>query len=290
MHNMHTCSHTHTYRHAGHLRFYNLGASNRGAIRKAPSALSFVYGLRSLNTNNAEDILRSWNSTAPKSDQVTGRKSIVVALLLQLKLELLHKLQGCVSLFGWDACPFTDDSLSSKKLYPGSTFRTSRIPKGSPWFTRGQVTEASFKLFIDLICSQHSAATVRLKLPKSAVEDKAEVCACAVQMAEEMPRSTPNCETQVEEFLVCKATLLLLNCVCMRSSVCSTGFFWNNSRWLQRFAQGDNGAEMEIAAALSEKSETYTLRDNPSFLAGLVCVCACPCESAWHELAGWCDF
>lgn len=258
-----------------HSRFFNLGASNRGAIRKAPSALSFVYGLRSLNTSSPEDILRSWNSTCPKCDQITGRKSMVVQLLLNLKKDLLEKLQTCVSLFGWEQCPFSDDSLSSRKIYPGGSFRSSKVAKTSAWFSRLQVTEDSYELFVDMVTSQHSATAVgcRAKLSKSTVEDKAEICACAVHMAQEMLRTTPNCTLEVQEFLVCKG-YSFFPLICVWGCQC-TGISENDSRWLQRFAQGDNGAEMEVAAAVTDKSDTYTLRDNPSFLAGLASVCAC---------------
>ena len=74
----------------------------QGAIQKAPNAVSFVYGIRSLHTTDAAEVLRTWNLTCPKSDQVSGRKVQSVRNLLDLPSDDLAHINHVVSEFGWD--------------------------------------------------------------------------------------------------------------------------------------------------------------------------------------------
>ncbi|OLQ12972.1 hypothetical protein AK812_SmicGene3082 [Symbiodinium microadriaticum] len=168
--------------------FYNLSTSHRGQIRKAPSAISFVYGLSSVGSTDPQETLKLWNARAPKTDQVSGRKQGAVQTLLAIDKTHLELIHSIVSEFSFEGCPFSDDSLSSKKLYPGAAF-TSRLGKNSPWRPRLVVTSHSFELFIQMIRQQHKSSVHKGKLPKATMEEKAEICAAASALGLEVLRS-----------------------------------------------------------------------------------------------------
>ena len=109
-------------------------------------------------------------------------------------LELIHSI---VSEFSFEGCPFSDDSLSSKKLYPGAAF-TSRLGKNSPWRPRLVVTSHSFELFIQMIRQQHKSSVHKGKLPKATMEEKAEICAAASALGLEVLRTVPNAQEDVD--------------------------------------------------------------------------------------------
>ena len=141
--------------------------------------------------------MRLWNARAPKADQVSGRKQGAVQTLLgidKVHLELSHSV---VSEFSYEGSPFTDDALSSKKLYPGAAF-TARLSKTSPWRSRLVVSSRSFELFIQMIRQQHRTSVQKGKLPKSIIEEKAEVCAAASALGLEVLRTIPNAQEEVD--------------------------------------------------------------------------------------------
>ena len=123
--------------------------------------------------------------------------------MLNLKREHLNLEYNVVSLFGWESCPVSDDSLSSEKIWPGACFRSMKVPKTSPWYARSQVTAESLELFVNMVAAQHGGLAVgcRAKLATSVLEEKAELCAAAVAMGNEVLQSVPNCKDAVQRFL-----------------------------------------------------------------------------------------
>ena len=78
------------------------------------------------------------------------------------------------------------------------------------------------------------AVAKRSKLTRATLEEKAEVAAVACALSVEMGRELPGAIAE------------------------------DVQAWLERFKAGDPGVEMELAGALAEKSESYTVRDNAS--------------------------
>ena len=115
--------------------FYNYSTSSGGSIRKAPNAVSFVFGLRATSyvCSDAQSTLAKWNAKAPKPDRIIGSKAATVKNVMNLEKDDIDALQDLISEFGWDKNPLTEDALSSKKIYPGYVFKSSRVSKTSPW-------------------------------------------------------------------------------------------------------------------------------------------------------------
>ena len=78
-------------------------------------------------------------------------------------------------------CPFSDDSLSSKKIGPGWNFKSPKTPKSSPWQSRLKTTEYSSILMLQIVSSQWAATkpAIRRKLTRSQLEEKAMVASLA---------------------------------------------------------------------------------------------------------------
>ena len=81
------------------LRSYNFTSSCRGAIRRAPNALSFVFGSHAIGD---PDFVKTWNSTAPSAGKIVGRKALCVRQLLELPAKELGSVYQLVSEFGWE--------------------------------------------------------------------------------------------------------------------------------------------------------------------------------------------
>jgi hypothetical protein len=84
------------------LRFYNMKKSTRGAIRRSPNAVSWVYALSGM-VGDAASVLKAWNDQAPKCDKIIGQKSQAVKNLLDADLDVRDAVLGCVSEFSWDS-------------------------------------------------------------------------------------------------------------------------------------------------------------------------------------------
>ena len=145
---------------------------------------------------------------------------------------------GTASQLPFSGCPFSEDALSSKRIFPGpaGNFRGLKTSaKTSKWYSRLVVTDESFSIFLSMVESQHAANQAkRSKLTRATLEEKAEVAAVACALSVEMGRELPGAIAE------------------------------DVQAWLERFKAGDPGVEMELAGALAEKSESYTVRDNAS--------------------------
>ena len=191
--------------------FYNLRLSHRGAIRRAPNAVAWCESLCKQSTSDPLTLVRAWNDdaqTAP-GDRIIGLKSAAVKQLLSTQIEIRERVLQIVGQAGWDNCPFTDDNLASKKVWPGGTHRAGRTPKTSPWHRRGNVTVVSCMLHLQSYCGQHMGTKPK-KLDKLTFEHASELFALACCLAEEVSTSVsiPLAILQQESgLLVCAKTL-----------------------------------------------------------------------------------
>ena len=72
--------------------------SCRGAIRQAPSVLTWINTLLNMQTwgvNDTANLMREWNKTAARADQLTGGRAQAVQLVLErMPQPVLDKLQA----------------------------------------------------------------------------------------------------------------------------------------------------------------------------------------------------
>jgi hypothetical protein len=115
--------------------------------------------------------------------------SLFVVLLLGGRL-LIACLLGC---------PLTEEILSSKKMWPGYNFKNTRIAKTSPWANRGNVTKEVTLLTFKLIHQAHKnlPKVMRRTWTKNSAEEKAEVCALACALRDELVATVPNIEPKL---------------------------------------------------------------------------------------------
>ncbi|CAL1139722.1 unnamed protein product [Cladocopium goreaui] len=224
--------------------FFNMKESVRGGIRAKPNAISWVYSFLNLSSWTKSDpisMIRAWNEEASRDDRLVSTKKTSVTSVLDLPVTAREILLAIVSEFGFEGSPFSDDCLSSKRYLPGYSFKGRNTPRGSPWIERGKVTKKSCVLMFNMIWSQHKKTPKNLN--KSQLEEKAEVCALACALVQEVILQVPNTEKELE------------------------------NRFLTKLAEGESVMDMELQSALMSKDEKYSARDCPSIAAILNDLC-----------------
>jgi hypothetical protein len=214
--------------------FSNFRLSHQGAIRKAPSAITWVVALEALHEEHGETdaaaVLKVWNASASKQSQIVGGKAQTVKNIMQLmdkgaKVELIKH----VAEHGWESCAWTDDVLASKKMYPGFA------PRGGSklWNERQKITGKSCKLMVESVQANHAKMNAGLKRPTSKLdaENLAAQAALAYALVAEVKGIMPISEDILE------------------------------AKWLAKFAEADAKVTSELAMALAEKSEKFMVHD-----------------------------
>lgn len=126
----------------------NFQISLRGSLRKAPHLLQWVAALTSLKKkgySDPSDLIKRYNTTAPKAQQLNGMKGQAVKnIMTSMTPALIDMLQTHVSKFGWEGGVFSDDALSSKKILPEYA---GRAPPGrKTWINRLRMSEKATSL------------------------------------------------------------------------------------------------------------------------------------------------
>eukprot|EP00439_Symbiodinium_sp_Y106_P043558 s8141_g5.t1 len=214
-------------------RFYNMKVLSRGKIREAPSPITWVAGLLSLQQEGGWDhgvVIQQWNEQASKSERLTGGRFMTVKNVLELEPSVRAVLIEAINTHG---SPYSDDSLSTKKLVPGFTFRGSRVTKQSNWWKFGAVTSESTTLALKYTnaCYFRMPRQLRTKPTKSTLESRSEFCALAVALRDMAASLVANIEPII------------------------------NKRWLSRLESGDVGLEVELTSAIASKEPTYGPRN-----------------------------
>lgn len=173
--------------------FGNFKLAGRGSIRKPPSVISWVVCLKKLKNRGESDaaqVIRQWNQAASKQTQIIGAKAATVKNLLSIMDEqTLNLIVQSVSEFTWEGCPFSDDCLATKRIFPGKHFRAT----SKAWTERQVVTAESVHMMVQHVLHEHSKKPVALrkKLSKSQMEELAEQAAIVWNLSVEVKTSVP---------------------------------------------------------------------------------------------------
>ena len=78
---------------------------SRGKIREAPSPLTWVNGLLSLQAQggwDTADVMQAWNAQASKSDRLTGGRFMTVKNVLEMDPDVRGVLIDAINTAGWN--------------------------------------------------------------------------------------------------------------------------------------------------------------------------------------------
>ena len=215
----------------------NFKRSTRGAIRKPPSVITWVYTLDDLKEKCGDTdtgaVIRMWNQGATKASQILGSK----AQAIKNVMELLPKqtkpiLFGFIMEVGMENCPYTEDLLSNKKIFPG---HTPRLPI-KVWSTRLTITQDSFHLFIIYVNTEFRNAPqyMKVKMSKPRGEELSQKAALVLALAAETQTYVP----------ILDDTLQI--------------------EFINKWSAGDHKVTSEIELAWQERAETLQPHDIPT--------------------------
>ena len=151
---------------------------------------------------------------------VWGGMGVGASLQDVLSLILEH-----VSVMGWDACCWSDESLASKKIYPKYQFPA----KSKKWLPRATSSEDSMRMLVQRVQATHEKAS-RLapqKLDTSTLEGLAERAAVVESMGKEVQQTVPLSNEVLEK------------------------------EWWGPWAAGSEHIDTEVRVHLLDKSETF---------------------------------
>ena len=156
-----------------------------------------------------------------------------VSLQDVLSLILTH-----VSVMGWDACCWSDDALSSKKIYPKYQFPA----KSKKWLPRVKSSEDSMRMLVQRVQATHEkgARFFQKKLDTNTLEALAERGAAVESMGKEVQQTVPLSNEVLEK------------------------------EWWGPWAAGSEHIDMEVQVHLMDKSETFLPAQHIPTLKGLV--------------------
>ena len=134
---------------------------------------------------------------------------------------------------GWEGSCWSDDNLSTKKIYPGYQFPS----KGKKWVSRLRTTDESMALFVERVqgCHEKNPQYLRKKLEMVTMEGLAERAAALWHLAQEIQLVTP----LPRELLV--------------------------EHWLQAWADGSDHVDMELQSMLLDKNDALDISTIPTF-------------------------
>ena len=146
-------------------------------------------------SKNGPTMVQNWcnngsNMPPPKKNGPTKESWAVWHRFVQsLTTPANTKLQAHVSQHGWSQSMLYDDTLASKRIYPGHIFKHNK----PGWSTRLVVNEQSMGTMFDALVSDWQARPlmVRRKFTKKDVEDASEMAALVEAFFQEAVRTTP---------------------------------------------------------------------------------------------------
>ena len=211
----------------------NIKLSQRGSIRKGYNCITWVMTLRSLQQKGDSDaavLVRQYNANSSKQFQLGGAKAMSVKCVFELMpMDVWNLLTKIVSQVGWQACPFTDDGLGLRRIYPGATTRCT----SKPWAERLRVSAESMLLMFRSIqgCLGMDGLRKRSKLGKQEMEELAEQAAYVYNMGKEAMKLAPLTEDIIK------------------------------AEWLDKFVEDDATVMMEVQTFLNSKTADHSPRD-----------------------------
>ncbi len=217
----------------------NCKLSCRGAIRRAPNVITFasmMFKIYKGGNQQYAEFVKEWNRTSARTHQLIGSRAVTLKLLLEsAPTSVIEHLVNHVAKFTWDRCAFSDDALSSKRIYPHFQFRCT-VSKA--WQNRMKTSEASMQLMLDRVCYEHEHALphMRRKVAKTTLEDLACQAAVVLAIERELQANSNVPPSQLEA-------------------------------WAIQWAHGDVMVGVEVSAALLAKDDTFNPMEMPSVKA-----------------------
>ena len=201
--------------------------SARGSIRKKTNIVQTVVMVRKLYQHGLTDFtvfVRRWNAMAASTDQIKGRKAAALKLLFE-DPEALQLILAHVSKMGWDNACWSEENLSSKKIYPHFQFPA----KSKKWLARLKTTEFSRMMMVKRAQGKHEALLphMRKKPELACMEALAERAAAVFHIGLEVQQQVPISDAILEK------------------------------EWYGQWANGSDHVDSEIQVHLLEKAESF---------------------------------
>ena len=141
----------------------------RGSIRKAPNVISWTTSLDKLRQAGDKDagaIIKAWNNEASRQHQIVGAKAQALKNVLGLMPAniFINCVLPAVSELGWERCPWTDETFSNKRIFPGAGPRAG----DNAWKKRLTVTETSMGVMFQCQIDKHIKLSLTCSPPKLA--------------------------------------------------------------------------------------------------------------------------
>ena len=181
----------------------------RGSIRKAPNVITWALSLHKLRLagdNDAGAIIREWNNTASRQQQLGGGKAQALKNVLDMMPQevFTEVVVRAVSEMGWEKSPWSDDAFSNKRIYPGAPAPLGRSSSAA-WRTRLKVTDKSMCIMLECQVDRHKKLSQTCspgKLPKANMEDDAEQAALVHSLVREVQAIVPITDDILQEQFV----------------------------------------------------------------------------------------
>ena len=130
----------------------------RGSIRKALNVISWTLALAKLRASGDKDVgavIKAWNGEASKQQQLTGGKAQALNNVINLMpVDVLHDVVvPAVSQLGWEKCPWSDETFSIRRIYPGNVPRSG----DGAWKERLTVTNESMRIMFLCQIDRHTS-------------------------------------------------------------------------------------------------------------------------------------
>ena len=221
----------------------NMRVSLRGSLRKAMNLIDIVIMLTTLTKDHGladyTSFLKKWNTESPRQHQIVGRKAFAIKLLFeQGSADVIMSLMKHVSEYGWQFCGWSEEALSTKKLYEGFQFHA----KNKAWAARLKTTLATTLLAIKRIHSVHSKNPpyMRKKADAARSEQVSERACAVLALQEELLQRVP----------LDRATVM--------------------SKWSEAWAEGSEHVDMEVQACLLDKRSDFDVVKDVSAFRQLI--------------------
>ena len=181
----------------------NATLSQRGSIRKAHDAITWVGKLLLLKGNGQDpsQIMKTYNSQASSSAQISGGKRVAVLALMSVDAKSLQIVLDCVSTLGFEQSPWPDDAWANKKIMPG---HQPRLLSNEIWSKRLAITEESFALMVQWQRNSQmlKLPQLRRKVDKNSMEEAAQLSAMVLSLAHEMCSLFPIPKEKLDELFI----------------------------------------------------------------------------------------
>ena len=175
----------------------NLVKSTQGSIRRSPNTISIVLMMFNLKLQTQwADFIRKWNKRAG-SQGVVGKRASAMKFIMDLAPEdVIQEIFRHNERMPSGQGVWTDDNLSSKKLWPGSSFPC----KSRKWAPRLRVTKESLMLWVKHVQNEFEAkpSSQRKKPDMTLNIHTSELASAAWGLAQEVMTLMPIKETVLQ--------------------------------------------------------------------------------------------